>query len=290
MRIFKQSRRTSAKLPSPGQPAASSSDVATVDPKSLIFVGGLHRSGTTPLGRILAEHPQISGFHATGVEEDEGQHLQRTYATAERYGGPGRFARHPDAHLISAPGDPGAERQALLAAWVPYWDLSKPYLVEKSPPNLIRGRYLQEVFPGSALVVIIRHPVIVALSTKKWARLHSVERLVEHWFAAHDTLRQDVGHLARVHVLHYERMGIDPVGCLADLSTFLRLETPLDAGLWQSSRSSTYLDRWEAMAAGLPHQRWQRGRIVRRFAERARDYGYEIEDPSVAPSEDALNW
>ena len=48
----------------------------------LVFVGGLHRSGTTPLTRCLAAHAQISGFAHTGVEEDEGQHLQTVHPPA----------------------------------------------------------------------------------------------------------------------------------------------------------------------------------------------------------------
>jgi hypothetical protein len=48
----------------------------------LVFVGGLHRSGTTLLGRLIAQHPDVSGFAETGVPADEGQHLLSVYPTA----------------------------------------------------------------------------------------------------------------------------------------------------------------------------------------------------------------
>ncbi len=65
------------------QGVAMSEPVATdVGRHSLAFIAGLHRSGTTPLTRLLAAHSEVSGFSNTHVEEDEGQHLQQVYPSA----------------------------------------------------------------------------------------------------------------------------------------------------------------------------------------------------------------
>jgi hypothetical protein len=70
-----------------------------------VVLGGLHRSGTTLLFRMLREHPEISGF-ANNQDanewlgaEDEGQYLQSVYPPAIFWGGPGKFAFSPEANL-----------------------------------------------------------------------------------------------------------------------------------------------------------------------------------------------
>ena len=208
------------------------------DPKRLVFVGGLHRSGTTPFAKILDGHPEISGLVDTGVREDEGQHLQRVYPKAKVYGGSGRFAHRPEAHLTEAsPLTSTANAQAMLDSWVPFWDTSRTFLVEKSPPNLIMGRFLQAQFPGSGLIVVVRHPVAVALSNKKWRRITStnprkflsLNQMVEHWLAAHTILAADAPHLDRLLVVHYERLIQSPDDELKRVQSFLGLSQPIDS-------------------------------------------------------------
>jgi hypothetical protein len=95
----------------------------------VVFVGGLHRSGTSILARSIAAHPSISAFSNTGVPEDEGQHLQTVFLPAYAYGSPGTFAFNPEARLTEAsPLVGAASRERLFEDWSRHWDLSKPIL------------------------------------------------------------------------------------------------------------------------------------------------------------------
>lgn len=259
----------------------------SLQPSRLVFVGGLHRSGTTPFSRVLDQHPQVSGLTNTNVREDEGQHLQHVYPKAKVYGGSGRFAYAPQAHLTeSSPLVSESNAQAIVDAWVPFWDSSARFLVEKSPPNIVMGRFLQALYPGSALVVVVRHPVAVALSNKKWRRFlstnprkfQSLAGMIDHWFAAHDVLAADAPHLQRLLVVHYERLVRDPVPELARVQEFLGLDTPIDASALSTSHSDPYAERWEQYRAWWRPGGWQRRLIEARYAGRMREYGYEPSD------------
>ncbi|MCH5375185.1 MAG: sulfotransferase, partial [Planctomycetes bacterium] len=125
--------------------------------KTIVFIGGLHRSGTSLIHQILREHRRVSGFGGTGVPEDEGQHLQTLYPPARDFGGPGRFGFDPrsfmDEHhpLVSE-----SNALRLFEQWSRYWDLDKQYLIEKSPPNLVRTRFLQALFPNCGFLILLR--------------------------------------------------------------------------------------------------------------------------------------
>ena len=258
-----------------------------VESQRCVFVGGLHRSGTTPLARAIASHPQVSGLSGTGVKEEEGQHLQNVYPRAREFGGAGRFARVGLAHLTEeSPLVSPENAQRLWDAWSPYWDLSRPYLLEKSPPNLIMSRFLQALFPESAQIMIIRHPVVVALSTVKWRRLvsrnwqnhTSLAQLVEHWVIAHELMMADSFAIRRLHVLRYEDLVADPVRELAAVQGLLGFEAPIPHGTLKPSHSEPYQEQWARLGSGGWIGRRRRTDIEDRFGDVVARFGYDIAD------------
>lgn len=241
--------------------------------RRFVFIGGLHRSGTSLFHEILKAHPDVSGFSDTGVYEDEGQHLQSVYPP----GSIGHFGFDPDGHLTeeSTLATPEAAA-ALWEQWSPHWNLSRPVLVEKSPPNLIRSRFLQALLPASQFVMIVRHPLVNTLATRKWTKRQSPESLLRHWFACHETMRADAKQLQSVHFVYYEALRLDPERVLADVATFLGLSGSLDSSRVDVRYDQRYRDMWAAMNRGLrrPYAR----HLVRKFDGPAREFGYSMAD------------
>jgi hypothetical protein len=256
----------------------------------LIFVGGLHRSGTTPLARALASHEDVTGLTGTGVSEDEGQHLQDVYPKIRAHGGMGRFANAEAAHLTEeSPLNRPESARRLLAAWEPYWDLDKQYLLEKSPSNMIMGRFLQALFPESSMIVIMRHPVVVALALQKWnpwlvgrrGRTHvSLQGMVAHWLRAYDVLRADSTYLRRLHVMRDEDLVARPQQEIDQIQHFLGLGSEISAAKITPGHSSRYAEQWTRMQTGNAWDRRRRRIIEDRYAERIAEYGYDVSDLS----------
>lgn len=240
-----------------------------------IFLCGLHRSGTTPLFHILRGHPAISGFRDTGVPEDEGQHLQTVFPAARNFGGPGRFGFAPQAHLTEdSTAVTTANRQKLFEEWSRYWDLSKPCLLEKSPPNLIRTRFLQALFPNSYFIVLLRHPIAACLATRKWAD-SSLESLFEHWLHCHELFKMDSAHLKHVYVLKYEDLIHDSNAQLATLYKFLGL-APHPASALNPAGNDAYFNTWQQMSFAPAGS--EVSRIVQKYDAEVRIFGYTLSE------------
>ena len=96
----------------------------------------------------------------------------------------------------------------LFQQWSKYYDLSCKYLIEKSPPNFIRTRYLQKIFSDSKFVVILRHPIAISYATRKFCD-SPIQSLLKH--------------LNSVYVLRYEDLVSEPQKTVNTICQFLDL-------------------------------------------------------------------
>lgn len=253
------------------------SQVPVIDENKFLFIGGLHRSGTSILHRLLCEHPLTSGFHDTGVAEDEGQHLQTVFKTAHEFGGAGEFAFHLDAHLTEDSALINQDNKALLLReWGAYYDLRKPVLLEKSPPNMIRSRFLRQMLKNSSFIFIVRHPIAVSMATEKWTKNTIIERLL-HWHTAYSIMLDDMRSVPDCLVIRYEDLVRAPVEYLDQVCDFAGIHRFCPKEKVADHNQKYFLDwqqRYQSELATLKAVLPENNAVLEHF-------GYSLEAPYV---------
>jgi Sulfotransferase family len=252
-----------------------------VNDHDFAFVGGLHRSGTTLLARAIAKHDEVSGFRKTEALANEGQFLQSVYPIAREFGGTGRFGFDERSHMTEDhPLATEANRDKLISEWSEYWNLDRRVLVEKSPPNLLKLRFLQALFPEAMFVVIMRHPIAVSFATQKWSET-SLDSLIEHWLVCHEIFLEDAPRIRRLVLVRYEDFVADPAGVVGRIQERLGLAPPGAAFKARTGINDDYFKRWNARLK--PWQRKQHSELADRYEDRTNRFGYSL----VAPERDA---
>ena len=189
-------------------------------PKAWAFLIGCYNSGTTLLASLLGAHPEISALHT------EGQFLTDQFQ-ADYELGLGRMWHLREDRFRLTESDAGPDADRIKKEWGVRLDRSRPVLLEKSPPNTPRTRWLQEHFENAHFVSIVRNGYAVAEGIVRKGEPHhraggwTIEEAAHQWRRSIEVVREDAPHLHRLHWMRYEDLASAPVQTLTAITEFL---------------------------------------------------------------------
>jgi len=199
-----------------------------LDQSSWLFVVGVTNSGTTVLTRLLEQHPQISGL------PKEGQFLSHALPRPDDAGDGRLWALNPQRYRWAEADDPGPAMRCMFD-WSWHYTNAPAVLVEKSPPNLLRMRWLQANFAPARFIVISRNPYAACEGICRRRPDCTIEQAAEQWRCAHEFMFEDLPHLQRVTRITYEQLCDEPMQTLRELETFLELGQPFEPSVIEST-------------------------------------------------------
>jgi hypothetical protein len=101
--------------------------------------------------------------------------------------------------------------ETIKSKWEAEWDLSKPILVEKSPPNLIRAFEIEKAFSPSYFIIIIRDPYAFCQGYIQRQKV-SIEEPAKLWVNWAQYQVRNIEGLERTLFFTYESFTEDPIG------------------------------------------------------------------------------
>jgi len=226
--------------------------------QKLVVIGGLPRSGSTLLEVFFSryeEYVSFLKFPPNNQNTMEGLDLGHWPGELLGYGGSGQFYRkmcgvdeegklaRKTLHRTGRQKDlVDRTRKASFDAWKS-WNFSKPVLVEKDPPNLLRMQLFEKVFGETHDVFPIftlKHPLEIGSAYD--CDPHSEERLeiTQNWLNCHTPWIHDLKFLRNYLVVPYEAWFLNITEVVTTISRYLNLPVPHDEGrrlvLWNPSK------------------------------------------------------
>jgi len=203
--------------------------------------------------------------------------LQTVFPTARQFGGPGKFGFDPSSFLDeNSPLSTPENARKLFHEWSRYWDLNASLLLEKSPPNIVRSRFFQAMFPRSHFIVILRHPLAVSLATAKWSKT-PIESLVEHWLICYNRFFADMEYLKSCRIVRYEEFVLDPERELDRIYSFLQVCHSDSAHEVYADVNEKYFSRWSVFSREQANLESVE-RLIGRYEDKVNKYGYSLVD------------
>lgn len=187
-------------------------------PEKWVFLVGCYNSGTTLLHSLLASHPAIGSmpfegqFHTDQLRLPQAEGLTRLWAIE-----PARFRlTEADGHEIDV--------DRIKRQWgAHYDDPERPVLLEKSPTNAARTRWLQRHFEDAHFIALVRNGYAVAEGIRRKAG-HPVARGARQWAVSNEVMLDDLRRLDRAILVRYERLTTTPAAEIERLADFLAVD------------------------------------------------------------------
>lgn len=191
-------------------------------PDAWLFIVGCYNSGTTLLATLLSTHGEMS------VLPTEGQFLTDQLTRDYALGLPRMWHKREDLFRMNE-SDSGPDVQRLKKEWGFRLDRSKPVLVEKSPPNTARTRWLQAHFENPHFLFLVRNAYAVAEGIVRKGEPHhrtggwTITEAATQWRRSIEVIDEDGPHLKKLLWIRYEDLTQDPVPTLTRITEFLGL-------------------------------------------------------------------
>lgn len=181
-----------------------------------LFVLGLNNSGTTLLTRILESHPRMRTL------PHEGQWLTPALPHPPTHGAARTWSNRADIFHWTEQHDPTPARR-IRYDWARYYPQRPGILLEKSPPNTLRSRWLQANFVPSRFVGLVRHPYALCEGARRRLKANILDT-ARHWNDGIRILLEDAAHLDAILLIRYEDLTHQPNSTMTSIESFLGFE------------------------------------------------------------------
>jgi hypothetical protein len=154
----------------------------------------------------------------------EGHRLTDQLLTPESIGIPRLYALRPDLFRMTERDGVNIDVDRIKRQWGHRFnDAARPILLDDSPPNAARCRWLQRHFEPASFLFLIRNGYAVSEGIRRRAG-HTIDLAATQWVRSNQFMLEDLPHLERVHMLRYEDLSEKPDETLARTLLFLDVD------------------------------------------------------------------
>lgn len=183
------------------------------------FIVGCNNSGTSLLQKLFELTGKVS-THST-----EGQLYTRTLTRSIRRRYAYLWSEYIDELIADEKLSPISVGPRLAHDWMR--ELNTPIkniIVEKTPANVTRMKLLQQIFPNSYFIGLVRNGYSVSEGIKRKGR-HSISKGAKHWNTVNQLLVKNSDTVDRFLLVKYEDLADRPAELVNSIAEFLEMDS-----------------------------------------------------------------